>query len=241
MNRQEQKDGDDGAAQALADIRARIGEAEQAAGRAAGSVTLIAVSKTFGGEAIEPLIGAGQTVFGENRVQEAAAKWPPLRARHGGLALHLIGPLQSNKVAQAVALFDAIHTVDRPKIARLIGEEMANKVRDVSIALYSRAREMAEKKGIIIADTKFEFGLADGEYLLIDEVLTPDSSRFWPANKYEAGRDQESFDKQFVRNYLTTLVEAGKWDKTPPGPQLPDDIVKNTVAKYREACEQLMK
>jgi len=166
MNRQEQKDGDDGAAQALADIRARIGEAEQAAGRAAGSVTLIAVSKTFGGEAIEPLIGAGQTVFGENRVQEAAAKWPPLRARHGGLALHLIGPLQSNKVAQAVALFDAIHTVDRPKIARLIGEEMAKTGRRLELFVQVNTGEEPQKAGVMpaqaaafVAQCRDEFAL----------------------------------------------------------------------------------
>jgi len=105
--------------------------------------------------------------------------------------------------------------------------------------LYKRAAEYARTKGIIIADTKFEFGKFGDEYLLIDEVLTPDSSRFWPADKYEAGRDQDSFDKQYVRNYLTTLCEAGEWDKTPPAPTLPDDIVTNTAAKYREAIEKL--
>ena len=90
-----------------------------------------------------------------------------------------------------------------------------------------------------MADTKFEWGERDGQYLLIDEVLTPDSSRFWPADAYEPGRDQDSFDKQYVRNYLTTLVEAGKWDKTPPGPDLPDEIVANTTAKYAEAVKRL--
>ena len=83
-------------------------------------------------------------------------------------------------------------------------------------------------------------GEIDGEYILIDEVLTPDSSRFWPLDQYEAGRDQDSFDKQYVRNYLTTLVEAGSWDKTPPGPELPAEIVANTSAKYREALTGLM-
>ena len=97
----------------------------------------------------------------------------------------------------------------------------------------------ARERGIILADTKFEFGARDGEYLLIDEIFTPDSSRFWPADKYEPGRDQESFDKQYVRNYLTTLVESGTWDKTPPGPELPDEIVANTAAKYREALTRL--
>ena len=92
---------------------------------------------------------------------------------------------------------------------------------------------------MIIADTKLEWGLRDREYLLIDEVLTPDSSRFWPADVYEPGRDQDSFDKQYVRNYLTTLVEAGEWNKTPPAPPLPPDIVTNTAAKYDEAVRRL--
>jgi len=122
---------------------------------------------------------------------------------------------------------------------RLVGEPCMKLLRERSIMLYSRAAEYARRKGIIIADTKFEWGLRDGEYLLIDEVLTPDSSRFWPADRYEPGRDQDSFDKQYVRNYLTTLVDAGKWNKTPPGPQLPPDIVANTAAKYREAVERL--
>ncbi|MGD2109183.1 MAG: phosphoribosylaminoimidazolesuccinocarboxamide synthase [Phycisphaerae bacterium] len=121
-----------------------------------------------------------------------------------------------------------------------VGTETMTLLRDRSIDLYIRASAYAHKRGLIIADTKFEWGLGDdGEYLLIDEVLTPDSSRFWPADAYEPGRDQESFDKQYVRNYLTTLVEAGKWDKTPPGPVLPRDIVVNTAAKYREAVERL--
>lgn len=123
----------------------------------------------------------------------------------------------------------------------MVGNDVMALLRDRSLEIYRRASEYAAKRGIIIADTKFEFGLVDGEYVLIDEVLTPDSSRFWPADKYAPGRDQESFDKQYVRNYLTGLVEAGKWDKTPPGPELPAEIVKNTAAKYREACERLMK
>lgn len=99
---------------------------------------------------------------------------------------------------------------------RLVGDDVMALLRDRSISLYEKAAEYARSRGIIIADTKFEWGLRDGEYLLIDEVLTPDSSRFWPADVYEPGRDQDSFDKQYVRNYLTTLVEAGKWNKTPP-------------------------
>ncbi len=120
-----------------------------------------------------------------------------------------------------------------------VGHEVMTLLRDRSMKLYEKAAEHALRRGLIISDTKFEWGLREGKYLLIDEVLTPDSSRFWPADAYEAGRDQDCFDKQYVRNYLTTLVEAGKWDKTPPGPELPAEIVANTAAKYREAVRRL--
>ena len=112
-------------------------------------------------------------------------------------------------------------------------------LRDRSIKIYETAVDYARQRGLVIADTTFEWGLLDGEYLLVDEVLTPDSSRFWPAESYQPGRDQDSFDKQYVRNYLTTLVEAGRWDKKPPGPDLPEEIVANTAAKYREAIARL--
>ena len=118
---------------------------------------------------------------------------------------------------------------------RLVGMDVAQKVKDLSIAIYERARGYAEGKGIIIADTKFEFGILDGSLILIDEILTPDSSRFWPSDDYEPGRGQASFDKQFVRDYLETL----DWDKTPPGPILPDDIVQKTRRKYMKALESL--
>src|SRR5262249_38086447 len=111
--------------------------------------------------------------------------------------------------------------------------------RDKSMHIYSEAAAYARSRGIIIADTKFEFGRRDGKLLLIDEVLTPDSSRFWPADRYQPGRDQESFDKQYVRNYLETLVTAGKWNKTPPGPELPPEVVEGTASRYREACRML--
>lgn len=123
----------------------------------------------------------------------------------------------------------------------IVGEEPMTQLRDKSIDIYLQAADYARDRGIIIADTKFEWGRVGDEYLLIDEVLTPDSSRFWPADKYESGRDQESYDKQYVRNFLTTLVEAGKWDKSPPAPELPQDIVVNTVAKYREVVTLLTK
>ena len=118
----------------------------------------------------------------------------------------------------------------------LLGEEMATKVRDISIKLYTSAAEYAKQRGIIIADTKFEFGLDDaGTLYLIDEALTPDSSRFWPADHYQVGISPPSFDKQFIRDYLETL----DWDKTPPGPKLPDEITTISSQKYREA-EQIL-
>ncbi len=119
----------------------------------------------------------------------------------------------------------------------LVGREIAERLRDVSIAIYARARDHAETRGIIVADTKFEFGLAaDGELVLIDEAVTPDSSRFWPIDSYAPGSSPPSFDKQFVRDYLETL----DWDKTDPGPELPDDIVQKTAEKYREAQDRLI-
>ncbi len=121
--------------------------------------------------------------------------------------------------------------------ASIIGPAKAEKVRDLSIAIYSAARNEARTKGIIIADTKFEFGeLPDGSLLLIDEILTPDSSRFWPADAYKPGRGQPSFDKQFVRDYLETL----DWNKQPPGPHLPDEVIQKTSAKYREAYVKIV-
>lgn len=119
--------------------------------------------------------------------------------------------------------------------ASIVGESVAQKCREFSLKIYSQAREYARGRGILIADTKFEFGLFEGELILIDEVLTPDSSRFWPVDSYEPGRNQPSFDKQFVRDYLETL----DWDKTPPAPALPDWVVAKTEAKYVEAYERL--
>lgn len=117
----------------------------------------------------------------------------------------------------------------------IIGTETANYVRDKSMEIFQKAGEYASQKGIILADTKFEWGEVDGEIILIDEVLTPDSSRFWPADKYEAGRDQESYDKQFVRNYLESI----NFDKSGQGVGLPEDIVAKTARKYIEAYELL--
>ena len=123
--------------------------------------------------------------------------------------------------------------------ARRIGRETAGALRERTLALYTQAAEYARTRGVIIADTKFEFGRlstpSDGSVLLIDEVLTPDSSRFWPADEYAPGRDQPSFDKQYVRNWL----ETQPWDKTPPAPRLPDDVVEGTRRRYLEAYERL--
>jgi phosphoribosylaminoimidazole-succinocarboxamide synthase len=124
------------------------------------------------------------------------------------------------------------HDINIPydEVEKIVGGELAQKLRDTSITIYSRARDIARKKGIIIADTKFEFGLSDGKFMIIDEILTPDSSRFWAANDYVPGRSQDSYDKQIVRDYLLTL----DWDKTYPGPRLPVEIIAKTRARYQE-------
>jgi len=118
---------------------------------------------------------------------------------------------------------------------KILGDEMAERVRELSLQIYSAGRDHATQRGIIVADTKFEFGVVDGKLLLIDEVLTPDSSRFWPRDQYVVGQSPPSFDKQFVRDYLETL----DWDKTPPAPKLPEDVIAKTSAKYVEAFERL--
>ena len=137
----------------LADVRAHIEKAESEAGRPAGSVTLVAVSKTFDAEAIRPALAAGQRVFGENRVQEAQGKWPALRAEADGIELHLIGPLQSNKAADAVALFDVIETVDREKIARALAAEMARQDRRPRLYVQVNTGLEPQKAGIAPDDT----------------------------------------------------------------------------------------
>ena len=121
------------------------------------------------------------------------------------------------------------------RAGEIIGAETAEELRRRSVAVYAKAAQVARERGILIADTKFEWGRADGKIILVDEALTPDSSRFWPADSYEPGHDQPSFDKQFLRNWLDTL----SWGKKPPGPELPDDIVSSTRARYVEAYERL--
>ena len=126
--------------------------------------------------------------------------------------------------------------IDYGRSEDLLGARLASRVREVSLQIYNEAARYASQRGIIIADTKFEFGLDEnGELVLIDEALTPDSSRFWPQDEYRAGISPPSFDKQFVRDYLETL----EWDKTPPGPKLPDDIIQRTAEKYQEALWRL--
>jgi phosphoribosylaminoimidazole-succinocarboxamide synthase len=125
--------------------------------------------------------------------------------------------------------------IDMKLCAEILGEELANRVKALSLEIYSRGRDHAAQRGIIVADTKFEFGTVDGDLLLIDECLTPDSSRFWPMGEYAVGQSPPSFDKQFVRDYLETL----DWDKTPPAPRLPKDVIERTSAKYLEAFRRL--
>jgi phosphoribosylaminoimidazole-succinocarboxamide synthase len=121
------------------------------------------------------------------------------------------------------------------EMAGLCGRELAEQVRDVTIKIYSKARDYADTKGIIIADTKFEYGICDGKLIIIDECLTPDSSRFWPKDLYRPGGAQPSFDKQFLRDYLETL----DWGKTAPAPPLPEEIIRKTGEKYMEALVKL--
>ncbi len=125
--------------------------------------------------------------------------------------------------------------IDMKACRQILGNEMAERVSGLSLQIYAAGRDHAAQHGIIVADTKFEFGVVDGKLLLIDECLTPDSSRFWPKDQYVVGQSPPSFDKQFVRDYLETL----DWDKTPPAPSLPQDVIAKTSAKYVEAFERL--
>ncbi len=125
--------------------------------------------------------------------------------------------------------------ISMAEMEELIGKDLAAKMSDISIRLYTKASEYARSKGIIIADTKFELGMVDNELILIDEVLTPDSSRFWPLDEYEPGKGQPSFDKQFLRDYLSSL----DWNKQPPPPKLPQEILDKTRARYEEAQQKL--
>jgi PLP dependent protein len=155
----------------LAEVRLAIARAEADAHRPAGSVTLIAVSKTFGAEAIEPALAAGQRVFGENRVQEAQGKWPGLRQRFSDVELHLIGPLQSNKAKEAVALFDVIHTVDRPSIAQALAREIEHQGRSPRLLVQVNTGEEVQKAGIAPPDADAFIAACRNEYGLRIEGL----------------------------------------------------------------------
>jgi len=148
-------------------------------------------------------------------------------------AARLVEPIFTPSTKAAVGAHDINITFDA--MVDKVGKVRAEKMRDATIAIYQRARTIAETKGIIIADTKFEFGMEGDDILLIDEVLTPDSSRFWPMDGYRPGKTPDSFDKQFVRDYLLNL----NWNMKPPAPELPPDIVKKTQDKYREALRRL--
>ncbi len=155
-------------------------------------------------------------------------------------ASKLPAPIYNPAAKAAVGEHDENITFERT--AEMIGADLAANIRDVSIQLYERAAAIALQKGIIIADTKFEFGLDDaGRLVLMDEVLTPDSSRYWPADSYKEGSNPPSFDKQFLRDWLETAQLDGQpWGKTTPAPKLPDDVIAQTAAKYREAMERLI-
>lgn len=170
-----------------------------------------------------------QTLFGHGGEVKLYDNLVPVGLRHGErLPTPLFTP-----AAKAHTGHDM--NIKASQVAEIVGEETAQALAEKSLALYNFARAYAAERGIIIADTKFEFGLLDGQLILIDEVLTPDSSRFWEASAYKPGHPQQSFDKQFVRDYLETLP----WDKTHPGPELPPEIAEKTATKYREAYRRL--
>jgi phosphoribosylaminoimidazole-succinocarboxamide synthase len=154
-------------------------------------------------------------------------------------ASRLAQPIFTPAAKAAVGEHDENISFDR--VVERIGPDLAARIRDISIRLYEAARDIAAQKGLIIADTKFEFGLdADGTLTLMDEVLTPDSSRYWPADTWREGANPPSFDKQYLRDWLETAQLAGKpWDKTAPAPRLPQAVIEQTAARYREACERI--
>ncbi len=143
-------------------------------------------------------------------------------------------PIFTPATKAEVGLHDENITFD--KVEKVVGKDVAQRLRSLSLAIYKKARDFAEAKGILIADTKMEFGMKDGNLILIDELLTPDSSRFWPKDEYAPGGPQKSFDKQFLRDYLLSI----KWDKTTPAPELPEGVIQKTQQKYREAYEKLV-
>jgi phosphoribosylaminoimidazole-succinocarboxamide synthase len=173
----------------------------------------------------------------------AGSGWKEYQKSGTVCGITLPGGLQeSSKLPEAIytpstkaAVGEHDENIPFARTEELLGAELAAKVRDTALGLYTFAADHARQRGIIIADTKFEFGLLDDQLILIDEALTPDSSRFWPLDGYAPGKSQPSFDKQYTRDYLETL----DWDKTAPGPELPPDVVNKTAEKYREAWRRL--
>ena len=172
----------------------------------------------------------------------AGSSWKEYRAQQTVCGLKLpAGLVESDELPEPIftpatkAETGHDENISFAEAAKIVGRDLAEQARAASLALYQSGRDYARQRGIIIADTKFEFGLFDGKLILIDEVLTPDSSRFWPADQYQPGRGQPSFDKQFVRDYLESLA----WNKNPPAPALPADVVAKTSEKYLEAYSRL--
>ena len=180
------------------------------------------------------LAGSGWKEYQHNQAVCGVALPPGLQN-----ASKLPAPIYTPAAKAAAGEHDENITFDQT--VAMIGADLATRIRDISLRLYQAASEFAATKGIIIADTKFEFGLdADGTLTLMDEVLTPDSSRFWPAESYQAGTNPPSYDKQFVRDWLEqALVDGKPWSKTPPAPRVPDAVIARTAAKYQEAWQRL--
>jgi phosphoribosylaminoimidazole-succinocarboxamide synthase len=185
------------------------------------------------------LAGSGWKEYQESQ-SVCGVKLPPGLKNAGRLPEPIFTPAHKAEMGQHD------ENISFDEVVRIVGPELAAKIRDTSIALYREAAALALAKGMIIADTKFEFGLDDrGDMVLMDEVLTPDSSRYWPVEGYDeayrAGANPPSFDKQFVRDWLEQVRINGKpWDKTPPAPHLPHEVIEKTAAKYREALERLL-
>ncbi|GBF28110.1 hypothetical protein MnTg02_03173 [bacterium MnTg02] len=196
----------------LEDVLQNILQAVEEAGREASSVRLIAVSKTHDAERIEPIIGAGQRLFGENRVQEATGKWPDLRERHPDVELHLIGPLQSNKVKDAIALFDVIHSVDRPKIAKALAQEMARSGRKPRLLVQVNTGEEAQKAGVLPGDAagfveqcQEEFGLEIEGLMCIPPIDEESSLHFALLAKIAGGLGLKELSMGMSADYETAI------------------------------------
>ena len=200
------------AAGRLAEVRRRIAQACAEAGRDQAAVTLVAVSKTFGVDAIEPVIAAGQRVFAENRVQEAKAKWPDLRARHPDLVLHLIGPLQSNKAKDAVALFDAIHTVDRPSVCAALAKEIEKQSRQPLLLVEINTGAESQKAGVLpeaadafLRECRDSYGLVIAGLMCIPPLTEPPAPHFALTAKIAARNGLKFLSMGMSADYQTAI------------------------------------